>query len=112
MKRMQEITETRRQRQEDYNRQHGITPATIVKSIAESWKSKNEGDKLARSMVREDHVDYDVNEVLTQMKREMLEAAKALEFERAAELRDEIKELELAAKGDDEPKNATADKRR
>ncbi len=49
---------------------------------------------LARSMVRETGVDYDVLEVLNELKGEMLEAADSMEFERAAAIRDQIRELE------------------
>ncbi|AYA77903.1 excinuclease ABC subunit B [Bacillus sp. Y1] len=96
------ISETKRRRaiQEEYNEKHGITPMTIQKGIR---------DAIRATHAAEDEAEYKTTEKLTKltkkerdkliedMEKEMKEAAKALNFERAAELRDLI--LELKAEG-------------
>ncbi|MCV9884398.1 excinuclease ABC subunit UvrB [Metabacillus halosaccharovorans] len=98
------INETKRRReiQEEYNKQHGITPQTIQKEIR---------DAIRATMAAEDQEEYETNaaskltkltkkerdKVIAEMENEMKEAAKSLNFERAAELRDLI--LELKAEG-------------
>jgi excinuclease ABC subunit B len=92
MRRMMDITDQRRESQLVYNRQHGITPRQIVKEVPKSLSSREEDSADPRAL-RDDGADYDMQEVLLELEREMLEAAGALEFERAAILRDEIDEL-------------------
>ncbi len=93
MRRMIEVTRERRERQLAYNREHGITPRSIRKSIQESLVIREEAAEVERAVVRESGVSYSVSETLRELEREMLEAAEALEFERAAMLRDQIYEL-------------------
>ena len=86
------ISETNRRRriQEEYNKEHGITPKTIQKSIRDSVKA---------SIVEEVQEEYniskeaDIQEIIDRMTDEMLKYASEMEFEKAAELRDKIKEL-------------------
>lgn len=96
------ISETKRRRaiQEEYNEKHGITPQTIQKDIrdviratiaAEEQEEYNPSEGLKKLSKKER------DEVIVNMEKEMKEAAKALNFERAAELRDLI--LELKAEG-------------
>lgn len=96
------ISETKRRRsiQQEYNEKHGITPMTIQKEIR---------DVIRATHAAEDQAEYDApaklgklnkkerEKVLADMEKEMKEAAKNLQFERAAELRDLI--LELKAEG-------------
>ncbi|WP_077619485.1 excinuclease ABC subunit UvrB [Bacillus sinesaloumensis] len=96
------INETKRRReiQEEYNKKHGITPQTIQKDIR---------DVIRATQAAEDTESYEAapkftglskkerDKVIAEMEAEMKEAAKALNFERAAELRDLI--LELKAEG-------------
>jgi len=92
------ITETNRRRniQQDYNTQHGIIPKTIVKKVHDVIKAtvsveekKTMGlDKDPESMSRNE-----LESVISKMRREMRQAAADLQFERAAELRDNIVEL-------------------
>ena len=77
--------------------EHGITPTTVRKDIPERLAElKAEADALETSVLREARSDYDVREVIRQLEAEMVEAAGALEFERAALLRDQLRELEGA----------------
>ncbi|NLX25429.1 MAG: excinuclease ABC subunit UvrB [Lentisphaerae bacterium] len=94
MQRMLDKCDHRRQKQSAYNEEHGIVPRAIKKQIQDSLKTIYEtAEETVESAVMETGEDYDVNEVIRQLEQEMLEAAKALEFERAAALRDQIKEL-------------------
>jgi excinuclease ABC subunit B len=91
-------TSRRRARQEEYNRENGITPETIKKSIGELLSSVYEHDYLAVPEVAEEPEDRyrSLDEIEAEIKgleKQMREAAKALEFEKAAELRDRLKKL-------------------
>jgi excinuclease ABC subunit B len=100
------IDETRRRRevQEAYNREHGITPTTIRRSTENPLAALVQGDfvevELERPKLRKggaDPVPEDprrIPNLLLQLRKEMKTAAAKLEFERAAELRDRIRELE------------------
>ncbi len=93
MRRMMDITNERRHAQLEYNRKNNITPRSIKKNIQDSIAVIREAENLSESVVREESGDYDVHNVILEMEREMLEAAEALEFERAAILRDQLNEL-------------------
>jgi len=93
IQRLLEVTEQRRAVQLAYNLQHGITPSAILKRIAESMRSEEQAKEIDQRVVREGGEDYFVHETVQELEREMLEAAAALEFERAAMLRDRIAEL-------------------
>jgi len=94
MQRMLDKCDHRREKQMAYNKEHGIVPKAINKKIQDSLKTIYESaEETVELAVAETGADYDVNEVIHQLEQEMLEAAEALEFERAAVLRDQIKEL-------------------
>ena len=84
-------TNRRRKLQKEYNEKHGITPQTIKKSIRDSIKVS-----YAEEMQEEYHLekDMDIKDIITKLTDEMLKHAANMEFEKAAELRDKIKELE------------------
>ena len=90
-------TERRRTLQEEYNRRHGITPESIKKSIRELLQSVWERDYYTVEVARgEEDVFASADALETRLKElesAMKEAAKRLDFERAAELRDRIKAL-------------------
>ncbi|HEV2105718.1 MAG TPA: excinuclease ABC subunit UvrB [Candidatus Eisenbacteria bacterium] len=97
----------RRQRQLEYNREHGITPRTILKSVDEILQSTSVADAIGRSGdagAETLAIGDDPGRLLARLEGEMLEAARALEFERAASLRDQIDEIRagraLAAAGE------------
>ncbi len=98
MRRMLDLTEARRARQLAYNETHGITPRSIQKSIQESLAVVQKARETEELVAREGGVEYNVMEVIGQLEREMVEAAEALEFERAAMLRDQVHELKQANK--------------
>ncbi|HSR88244.1 MAG TPA: helicase-related protein, partial [Pontiella sp.] len=95
MQRMLDKCDHRRSKQMAYNTEHGIVPQAIKKNIAESLKTIYEtAEDTVELAVAETGEDYDITEVIRQLEQEMMEAAEALEFERAAVLRDQIKKLE------------------
>jgi excinuclease ABC subunit B len=94
MQRAIEETERRRTLQEDYNREHGITPETIRKSIRAGIESEANAHAQANAAVgRSDDAQYITEEYLVELETEMMAAAEALEFERAAHLRDRIERM-------------------
>ncbi|KPL23405.1 MAG: excinuclease ABC subunit B [Phycisphaerae bacterium SM1_79] len=93
---MQEaIDETNRRRkiQLRYNREHNITPETIRKEIRRSLAEQIKARQTARQAVRFAGDEYEKVELASQIEKEMLEAAQSLDFERAALLRDQLREL-------------------
>jgi len=96
MRRMLDVTDKRRMIQIAHNKEHGITPRQIVRGIQDSLAVVKKAEELDESVVREGKGDYDVHEVVQEIEKEMLEAASALEFERAAMLRDQLAELRSA----------------
>ena len=97
MQQAMDETQRRRKIQHAYNQKHNITPETIRKEVTQIFDfSKDEEDK-PKYEVAEDRTRYktldDVDSVIHSLETEMRTAAKALEFERAAELRDQIHEL-------------------
>ncbi|MCX7598545.1 MAG: excinuclease ABC subunit UvrB [Armatimonadetes bacterium] len=90
-------TERRRRKQIEHNRRHGITPQTIRKAVRDVIRAEEERQRTALRRVAPQLAEKappdQLFEVIRELEREMKEAAEALEFERAAELRDEIEEL-------------------
>ncbi len=92
----QAMDETRRRRaiQEDYNREHGITPETIRKEIRAGIEAESASRAVAFEAVGQGDEDCrHQEELLEQLEADMMEAAAALDFERAARIRDEIAAL-------------------
>ena len=92
------IDETQRRRalQTEYNRLHGITPATVQKAIRSSMESEMKARRAAREAVHASEDQFDRTELIKLLEDEMLQAAQNLEFERAAQLRDKVRELKGA----------------
>jgi len=90
------INETKRRReiQNLYNEEHGITPKTIKKSIRDSIEATKVADEEVVYGIKETDNIEEIKENITNLQNEMMEAAQNLQFERAAELRDKIKQLE------------------
>ncbi|AOX43463.1 excinuclease ABC subunit B [Spiroplasma sp. NBRC 100390] len=88
-------TTRRRQIQEEYNRKYHITPTTIIKSIRDYTNIKLHDDKLQKIKNKKSKEYKTAKEALLyDLRKEMYEASKKLDFERAAELRDIIIEIE------------------
>ncbi len=90
-------TARRRQIQAAYNQKHNITPTSIKKNVTTIFESVYESDYVTVDTVSESLAEYetldDLDAIIGKMKKEMNQAAAELEFERAAELRDRIEEL-------------------
>lgn len=86
------ITEYRRVKQVEYNEEHGITPTSVIRSIQGSLRTYENGKLVENSMVAEGE-DLDTMTVIKELEEEMQIAAKKLEFERAALIRDQLNEL-------------------
>ena len=98
MRRALSETKRRRELQEEYNRQNGITPETIVKSIGDILGSVYEQDYPAiPAVAAEDGVDLvtaeELGREIKKLDKAMKQASQRLEFEKAAEIRDRIREL-------------------
>jgi excinuclease ABC subunit B len=93
IKKLVEVSDYRRKKQEDYNRAHKITPKSVVRGVQESLHSILKAREIEASVIREGGADYNITELIRELEAEMAEAAKKLEFERAALLRDQIMEL-------------------
>lgn len=90
------IDETKRRRaiQNLYNEEHNITPKTIQKSVRDSIEAtKVAEEEVVYGITDTDDID-EIKNNIEKLKSEMMEAAQNLQFERAAELRDKVKQLE------------------
>ncbi|EJT6171384.1 excinuclease ABC subunit UvrB [Clostridium perfringens] len=94
-------TERRRVIQMEYNEEHNITPTTVIKGvrdIIEATKVSEEKENYEDELKKAAKKDIPVEKLIEQYEEEMKEAAKNLQFERAAELRDIIKDLKENSK--------------
>ncbi|EAJ7107860.1 excinuclease ABC subunit UvrB [Campylobacter upsaliensis] len=95
-KSMQEAIDTtseRRKLQEEYNKKHKITPTSVKRNLEESLKNEDLGEIYRKGAKFEKMPASERAKFVKELRKEMLEAAKNLEFEKAASLRDEIKKL-------------------
>jgi len=86
-------SEYRRQKQLAYNAEHGITPRSVSRAVEESLSTSQSQRDSAVGMLNETSKNFDVSETIRELEQEMLEAANNLEFEKAALLRDQVREL-------------------
>jgi excinuclease ABC subunit B len=94
MQRAMQETKRRREIQENYNRNMGITPETVRSNIKDILGSLYEADYWTVPVAAEEKAGYGYDEgSLKKLEAEMKEAAKNLEFERAARIRDRIREI-------------------
>ena len=101
-------TERRRDKQKNYNEEHGITPKGITKAISGGIQDAIAPKETQRARGRKDDrplprtlAAKDVSEVIAQLEEQMKQAAKALDFERAMVLRDRIKTIKGQLGGDE-----------
>lgn len=105
MKNAIEETERRRAKQIAYNKEHNITPQTVIKAIRRGMEMELKARKTARDAVETSEPDFEIGEMIAALETEMMGAAEALEFEKAAALRDQVQSLkrrrdEATAKGE------------
>lgn len=93
MKRAIDETNRRRTLQMVYNKKHDITPTTIRKEIKKGIEDEVSSRKIVYETVAESEEEYITQEFVKELEEEMFRAAEALEFERAAELRDKIHQI-------------------
>jgi excinuclease ABC subunit B len=94
------VTDKRRERQVAYNQEHNITPRSVSRAVEESLAVTEEQRDAATGLIRETKTDLDVVETIRELEGEMLKAAEDLHFEKAALLRDQIKELKRMVSGE------------
>jgi excinuclease ABC subunit B len=82
----------RRERQIAYNKEHGITPTTVIRKMDENLRVEEYGDIYDKKR-KEKIPKSEKQKIIKELKRKMLDAAKALEFEAAAKYRDEIEKI-------------------
>ncbi|MEB2803817.1 excinuclease ABC subunit UvrB [Campylobacter upsaliensis] len=95
-KSMQEAIDTtneRRKLQEEYNKKHKITPTSVKRNLEQSLKNEDMGEIYRKGAELEKMPASERAKIVKELRKEMLEAAKNLEFEKAAALRDAIKKL-------------------
>jgi excinuclease ABC subunit B len=101
------ISTYRRRKQEEYNQLHSITPRSTVRHLQESLHAPADPFAEHSTQLAESGSADDTAAVIAQLQEEMVEASRALEFERAALLRDQINELKALAAGQPVPKGST-----
>ncbi len=97
IQRLLDVSASRRGRQHAHNERHGITPQGVKRAAQESLHvystRRQQAEELERSLVAEDEAEYDRLQVIAELEAAMRDAASLLEFERAAHLRDQIRQL-------------------
>jgi excinuclease ABC subunit B len=93
MKRAISESGRRRSIQLKYNAEHGITPRSIEKAVNDGIESYKKAREVIAGVVEETEDEYDIMTLISELQHDMETAARNLQFEQAAELRDQIKEL-------------------
>jgi len=93
MKKTIDITDQRRKKQSEFNEDHGIKPSSIKKAIKEGVEAYRQAKKIVQDATGETDEEYDIQEVLNQLEKDMEQAARNLQFERAIIYRDQITKL-------------------
>ncbi|MES2708661.1 MAG: excinuclease ABC subunit UvrB [Verrucomicrobiota bacterium] len=101
------ISTYRRRKQHEYNEEHGITPRSVSRHVQESLHAPADPFSSKPMKAGEGGSAEDTAAVIAQLQEEMVEASRALEFERAALLRDQINELKAMASGSPLPKGSS-----
>ncbi|MGA2245676.1 MAG: excinuclease ABC subunit UvrB [Verrucomicrobiota bacterium] len=93
------VTEKRRERQLEYNREHNITPRSVSRAVEESLAVYEANRGAAAGVLQDAKLDLDLTQTMAELEIDMLKAAEDLQFEKAALLRDQIKELKRMLDG-------------
>jgi len=86
----------RRDKQIEFNKRHNIKPRTIIKAISDGIELYQEAERYSVSLTGQRQDAFDMHAVISELQREMESAARKMQFEKAAVLRDQIKHLEKA----------------
>jgi excinuclease ABC subunit B len=97
------VTEYRRQKQLAYNQEHHITPRSVSRAVEDSLAVYQSAHDKAEMVLREVGGNLDLTQTVLDLQGEMLEAANNLQFEKAALLRDQIRELKRGMAGETAP---------
>jgi excinuclease ABC subunit B len=109
------VTEYRRAKQIAYNKEHNITPRSVSRAVEESLATYESTRGEAHGVLKDAKLDVDLTQTISELETDMLKAAEELQFEKAALLRDQIKELKRMLNGEtaeDEPPVSRASYRR
>jgi excinuclease ABC subunit B len=87
------VSQYRREKQIAYNKEHNITPRSVSRAVEESLSTREDQAAKASAVLNEAGGNLDVTETIRELEEEMLSAANNLEFEKAALLRDQVREL-------------------
>jgi excinuclease ABC subunit B len=93
------VTNHRRQKQIAYNQEHHITPRSVIRAVEESLANYESKREEAGAVLKDAGLDMDLTTTMQELENEMLAAANELKFEKAALLRDQIKELKRMRDG-------------
>jgi len=93
------VTEKRRERQIAYNQEHNITPRSVSRAVEESLATYESNREAAAGVLQDAKLDVDLTQTISELETEMLKAAEDLQFEKAALLRDQLKELKRMLDG-------------
>jgi excinuclease ABC subunit B len=88
-----DITQARRKKQIAYNKKHGITPKTTLRELDTNLKVEDAGEVYNKGSKLDKMPKAERQQLVKELKAKMLAAAKSLEFEEAARLRDEIAKI-------------------
>ncbi len=99
IKRFLAVTEHRRQKQMAHNQEHHITPRSVSRAVEESLATYESKREEAGAVLKDAGLDVDLTTTIQELEDEMLAAANELKFEKAALLRDQIKELKRMRDG-------------
>ena len=102
------VTEYRRQKQLAYNQEHNITPRSVSRAVEESLATYQSSRNDAHGVLKDAKLDVDLTATISELESDMLKAAEDLQFEKAALLRDQIKELKRMIDGETAEETAAA----
>jgi excinuclease ABC subunit B len=91
-----EETNRRRSRQVAFNTEHNITPTTIKKEIRRGIELELRAYQTVREAVGAEEEEFDREELIAELEKQMYDAAESLEFEKAAKLRDKVKQIKAS----------------